>query len=90
MAKPKAPKAAERRSKNASKIDAIMAEIAKLGEFEREELLERIDEEYPYFDPSEVPAQHIEILKTRLAHAKANPDDHIPLEEHLKIFEKYR
>lgn len=90
MAKAKSPKAAERRSKKPNKLDAIMAEIAKLGEFEREELLERIDEEYPYFDPSEIPAWHIEILKKRLAHAKANPDDHIPWEEVKKKLQAKR
>lgn len=90
MAKSKTTQSAERRSKKSSKSDAIMAEIAKLSEFEREELLCRLDEEYPYFSPTEIPAAHIEILKKRLADAKANPEDHIPLEEHLKKFEKYR
>lgn len=86
MAKSKLPTSAERRSKKAtraSKVDALMAEIAALSEEEREVLLDRIEFEYPGFDPMEIPEWHKEILKQRLADMKKNPNDSIPLEEFL-------
>jgi len=90
MAKSKTPGAAERRSENVSKVDELMAAIAKLSAEERDDLLDRIEEEYPGFDPAEIPAWHVEVLKRRLADAKANPEAGIPLEEYLKKFRQLR
>jgi len=90
MAKSKAPVAAERRSKDVSKVDELMAAIAKLSADEREDLFDRIEEEYPSFDPADIPAWHVELLKKRLADAKANPGAGIPLDEYLKKFRQPR
>jgi hypothetical protein len=86
MAKSKLPPSAERRSKKAtklSKVESLMAAIAALSEEEREDLLDRIEFEYPSFDPTEIPAWHMKILKKRLADAERNPDAGIPLEDFL-------
>ena len=90
MAKSKTPGSAERRIQKASKVDRLMAAIANLSADEREDLLDRIEEEYPSFDPADIPAWHVELLKQRLANAKANPEAGIPLGEYLKKFRQPR
>lgn len=55
-------------------VDALMPTLMKLSAADRRKLIDRLWDSLPEsLEPSEVPEWHIEILKKRLAKAKANP-----------------